>query len=509
MAKSCKDCPSYLPPNSTFFNKSVGVPTCARFGKVLGRIQSKQGELDQIALHFAKECSGFGEPRPGVVDWSVAKFQVTLPDPDIIGVPPVSQELVQSCRACSNFVREDVVAGELGWTVGLCAAKGKLLFPARFSFEARNCESRSFGTVRESTTNLMLLPEYEDNFVGSADPVRTLLKQQANFVDPTEYETDKPVSAADAERVRAWRAIMDVTTGNTVYLPIFRPDIFTPEQLRKIPKTGDDEHPEDYVDHMDLVYTVAAIWSELDGTPALWGTAGTGKTELLRHMAWLMQAPFERFQLTGSSELDDLVGKMHYTEGVGTHFEKGRIIKAWESICVLDLDEPNLAPPDVVEYLRPMTDDSKEIVLDQSKGEVSERDQDCYVGLAMNPAWDPLNIGANPLGDADQNRLMHLFLELPPEGIEKEILRKACKRDGWEVPQETIDMVMGIAADLRALVDDGSLPISWALRPQIKVIRALRWFDPVRAYKLAVADYLEPGEQRTHVLNVVKTYIGG
>lgn len=503
---SCLNCPSLLPANdSTFFKKSIGVPVCARFGKPIGRITSSRPETEAIAKHFASNCSEYGNPRPATPDWSQASFQVTTPDPDTLGVPRTSPEMVSSCAGCKFFVREDIVANDLGWTAAVCSAKGKLLLANRYTLEARNCNEKDFGTVRTDTHGLMYLPEYEDNFVGNGDPVRAFNKAKASFVDPTEYETDKPVEPEDAHKIRAWRSVTDPATGNEIFLPIFRRDFFPPEQQELIPATGDDEHPEDYVDHGFYVYKVAVLWTELDETPAFWGKAGTGKTEFFRHMAYLMQAPFHRFSITGSTELDDLAGKMHYTEGVGTHFEKGRLVKAWETPCVMVVDEPNAGPPDVWQFLRPMTDNSKQLVLDQSNGERSDRNLDCYLGMAMNPAWDVLNVGTQPIGDADANRLMHLFVELPPRALEEEIIRKRCEHDGWEIPAASLQMVMNIAEDVRALTDNGTLPISWAIRPQIKVARALRWFDVLTAYKMASGDYLEP-QQQEMLLNVVRSH---
>jgi hypothetical protein len=98
---------------------------------------------------------------------------------------------------------------------------------------------------------------------------------------------------------------------------------------------------------------------------------------------------------------------------------------------------------------------------------------------------------------------MHLYIELPPETLEREIIRKRCEHDGWEIPADKLDMVMAVATEVRALTDNQTLPISWAIRPQLKVARALRWFDPLTAYKMASADYLEPQQQQL-LLDVVK-----
>jgi hypothetical protein len=130
------------------------------------------------------------------------------------------------------------------------------------------------------------------------------------------------------------------------------------------------------------------------------------------------------------------------------------------------------------------------------------------MGLAMNPAWDAINVGAQTIGDADGSRLLHLFMELPPPEIEKEIIRTRCKFDGWDITDAQLNTIMAIAADLRGLVESGSLPISWGIRPQIKVARAARWFDLIQAYRMGAADYLEPQAQE-EMLNVVRAHAEG
>jgi MoxR-like ATPase len=498
-----------LPPdNSTFFRKSIGTYVCARFGKPVGRITSSNEELKSLASHFGSTCPDHGKPKPSSPDYEKATFKVMLPDPQVLGktIDPSSQELVRSCAGCVNLVKDVAVAAELGWTTGLCAAKGKLLLANRHVLEARNCEYREFGTPRASTMGLTFLPEYEENFANQADPVRAFQNRQATWVEPSEYPTDRPVAPEDEHKLSAWRRIEDPHTGNEIFLPIYKPEFFSDEMRALIPTTGDDEHPEDYVDHSNFVYKVAVLWTELDETPAFWGKAGTGKTEFFRHMAYLMQLPFFRFSITASTEVDDLVGRTAFTQGVGTHFEEGRFVKAWRNPCVMVVDELNTGQPDVQQVLRPCIDNSKQLVIDQAAdAKPIDRDVDCYLGVAMNPAWDVLNVGANMIGDADANRLMHLFVELPPRPLEEEIIKTRCHHDGWEIPKESLDLVMNIATDLRALTDNGTLPISWAIRPQIKVARALRWFDTLTAYRMAAADYLEP-QQMDMLLDVVKSH---
>lgn len=506
--KTCTSCPSYQSPSQTVghINKNINAATCSKTGKVLSIPETNQRHLDKIAEVTAGGCTFHGETHRQAT-LAEMTLEVAFPNPKALTDPiePYLRDAVKSCAMCKWYMEDTDVSRAFGWWTGMCTAKGRLILGNRQTYEARDCEYRQFGHNETDTRTVMLLPEFEDNF-WSKGAFKDLLEKQASRPDPTTYTTDKPVSPEETSTgVRAWRKVLDPEgTGNFTYLPIFDGAFFDDVERAKIPQTGDDEHPESYLDHNGAVYKVSVAWMELDETPALWGVAGTGKTELLRHMAWLMQLPFERISITGSTELDDLAGKMLFEDGE-TVFKYGRIPLAWTKPSVICLDEPNVGPPDVWQFIRPLTDNSKQLVLDQNKGERLPRHDSAFMGLAMNPAWDAINVGAQTIGDADGSRLLHLFMELPPPEVEREIIRTRVAFDGWEISDSQLNTLMAIAADLRGLVESGSLPISWGIRPQIKVARACRWFDLVQAYRMGAADYLEPQAQE-EMLNVVRAH---
>lgn len=511
--KSCLNCPSLLSPEESlsFFGKNLGVEVCARFGKPIGSANTTLAKKRDIAKAIAGPCEKFGEDRPQVADWNAARFTITLPDPNVIGVnPKAEQELVRNCRTCAHFVNESGVARDLGFGVGLCAAKGRLLLPSRLTLEARNCEERSMAIngVRTNASGLMMLPEYGADFTLSADPVTYHAQMKMIEVEPGDYTTDLELTNEDTEAgIRAWRKIEDPNTKNITHLPIFRRDFFSEDEQRNIPSSGDDEHPEDYIDFGFYVYKVAVLWRELDETPAAWGRAGVGKTEFGRHMAWLMQIPFVRISITGSTEIDDIAGKMLYSPDKGTFFQDGRVTRAWSKPCVMVIDEPNTGQPDVFQFLRPMFDNSKQLVVDAGTDLIPrDRHQHCYPLVAMNPAWDSKNVGTHEISDADANRLMHVTFQLPPEKIEREILATRCQHDGYQLDQSVLDTIMAIAKDIRALCEQDTLPITWGIRPQLKAVRATRWFGLRDAYRMAIADFLEPQVQE-EFMQVVETHV--
>ena len=507
--KSCANCPSFLReqdvPNK--YARGIGAPMCARYGFVLGKPGLKPSQTVALQKNKAERCPSYGDPMP--TQPSRENTMVMLPDPEVrdpANIVDTLKSACNTCASCKNFVPEGIVGTELGWSAGLCAAKGKLLFTNRLAAEAKDCEYRQWGQVRSSSAGLHFLPEYDEAF-STANPVTEYMKNKGKFIEPTEYPTDQEVTDEDkAGGIRAWRKVSDPDgSGKSTYLPIYETSYFSEEEQALIPKTGSDEHPELYVDHFGGVYGLAVAWMELDETPCLWGMAGTGKTELGRHLAWLMNVPFRRISITKSTEIDDVAGKMLYSPDKGTYFHYGRLSVAWTRPGVVCVDEPNTGQPEVWQFIRPMTDNSKQLVLDMNEAEALDRHQDCFPLMAMNPAWDPRNIGAMEIADADSNRLFHTFVDLPPEPLEREIIQARVKLDGWELSREQMDSVMKVAKDIRALSEDEALPITWAIRQQIKVARALRWFAPPTAYRRAVGDALAP-EQVQVLMDQVKAH---
>lgn len=512
--KSCYNCPQNLTSVGQIgtMGRGIGGNLCPLKLLAIGR----PGTATSQPVTQAKKCDSYGTPKAEMSANALrAAIEIPVAFPTVITEEPKNPAMVNSCLDCEHFIPEGIVTALTGWKTAMCGARGALILSDRLGTYASRCPTKSragkslsvFNPDDVAKTVINLLPEYREGF-GKVDPLAEFKRNSS--INPRTYPTDNKVSGeADRIGVRAWRKIEDPKgRGKTVFLPIFDYDRLPVSQQAIVPSTGDDEHPEWYVDHGGWVYKLTVMWTKLIETPAIWGPAGVGKTELFRHMAWLMCLPFERVSITGSTELDDIAGKMMYTPEKGTYFHYGRIPLAWQKPNVLCLDEPNVGPPDVWQFLRPLTDDSKQLVLDQNVGERITAHPGCYLGMAMNPAWDARNVGAAVLGDADGSRLMHLYMGLPPAEVEKSIIMRRVMADKWDERQaETaIKTVMLIAAELRKLGDDGVLPISWGIRSQIKVTRLLPYMSFPDAYRAAVVASLEPQAAQA-VLDVVNQYV--
>lgn len=523
---SCKTCPAFMDEQrqTSVIGTNIGTAACPKRLLSIGRPGSKSEETAPAAL--ASKCSEYNKPTQLANGQGLA-IEYSVAFPDVMRQSQVQDrpQSVSSCNDCEHFVFQDTVESGPGWTTGFCQAKGSLLLTDRLYRYAEKCDYRTYAaestSVRRRTRwddlGITLFPELQDP-INTADP-KFILKRirEGKIEDPRKFENaEKSVSPlAQALGIRAWRKVEDqLGFGPSVWLPVFDlksidhstvPDYWElSEELAKVPQMEDEEEPHKYIDYSNLTYMSTVLWVRLNMTPALWGPPGVGKTEFFRHIAWLMQLPFYRVPITASSEIDDIAGKMMYSPERGTYFHLGRVSRAWGIPCILDIDEANAGPPEVWQFIRPMTDNAKQLVLDQDRAQVIPKHRAAYLGLAMNPAWDNRNSGIAEIADPDASRLMHLYVDLPPEEIERGIIEQRLISDKWS-PEEiasTLDTLMKVARDLRALSAEGTIPITWGLRNQLAVARVKRYMTWRMAYRIGAADALEP-QVRDVVLDAV------
>lgn len=450
----------------------------------------------------------------GVHDWKVATAVVDEEGHQPRGgtVPPNA-----TCTTCTNFVPNSVIKATVGdpevedapFPVSpyYCAARGTLhpSYDTQFSTAPMSCGewSKPAGDVdRAVLISTASLFEHIREDLGLPDADKP--------VEPPAPETERVPTDAERQRgIQGFHRVRSDDEKRYVDLPVFDPDHFSPAERAKIPVAGDDAGPELFRDYANLSYRIAAAWA-LGETPALTGAPGLGKSQAAYYLAWLMNLPLERVSITSASQLDDLAGYtelVRSSEGNATEFVHGRIPQAWAKPCVLLLDEPNAGPPEVWQFLRPLTDAAKQLILDVNHGERIARDDHSYLMMAMNPAWDYRNTGVTPLSDADGRRLVHITITAPEASVEREIIVAHLESDGQKLSEERIDVLVAIGQELRSLADSGpgstgALQITWGLAQQVKVAKLLAYFEFAEAFRLAGADNLEP-EQRDLILGVV------
>lgn len=493
--------------------KGIGSPVCAIKLLPLIRPDQPQRVRARVLQKTAAACDKFGEPRPPV-DSSVNLTEAPLSFKPVgigmptVGAPENTGPKPNNCVTCVFHVGTSDVAGETKWSASLCTAKGRLLAPDRLRAYATACKQGRLRTSDDKPPSLekfMWYPEFTRTF-GEVD--RSALLKKMRTTDPLEWPTEREVTAAHKEMgIISWRKIVDpFEKGADTYLPIFDRNYFPKEEQELIPRMGDEEHPELYRDHDGLLYTLTVLMVEMKTVPAVWGEPGVGKTEIGRHIAYLTQAPFARISITERSEIDDIFGKMMFNKEKGTYFAEGRIPKRWRRTGITVLDEPNTGPNEIWQGIRPMTDNSKQLVLDMSDDHRRiPRNPWSLLYLAMNPAHDARNIGVNVLADADRRRLMHVVMHLPDRPTEIEIIKDHCAADDFDVSPH-VNKLMNIAEEIRPMCKSGALPITWGPAVNIKVARALKWFDPMRAFEVAVLNDLDPKVSANIVRSIKSEY---
>lgn len=456
-------------------------------------------------------------PEPGAVGKIGGPIHLTLPLTVAHGRAPSSVR--PDCGRCIYYCKPEELTpnglptlSKQGRGAGMCVAKGTLQsnMPGARRTRAAGCQSFTVPHGDDVEAGGQAMAEYRTELLASAGFLPHLAPLLADSVVGEHSATDDEAGAATAEReptddersegiVRFHRFHSD-DKRYWIDMPVFDPASFDEAERGKIPVAGCEGSPEVYVDHANLGYRVAVAWA-LGETPALNGPAGTGKTALFQWMAYLLGLPFERVSITASSSTDDLAGYMEL-HGQQTEFVLGRIPKAWGRRCVMVIDEPNAGPPEVWQFIRPITDSAKQLVIDANHGQTIRRHRYSFLGMAMNPAWDWRNTGVSQLSDADGSRLLHIAVGYPPAPAEREIILGHCADDGIDLATAHLDALIEVAHKLRKLSDEQTLQISWGIRQQVQVARLLPYFDFVDAFRMAAADNLEP-EQSDLILSEV------
>lgn len=495
--KDCKDCPSYLEGDDAVenaFSRGANTPMCVRFGHVLAAPALGSDHNRKVRQGFAIKCESYGQLAPVPVSITSAG---RIAEPQELPDTP-SRVQPRVCNGCVHVITDVAMSEEHGYTVSACSLYGKLIFDP--VMEASSCQygfPGQPGRINEAR-NLRLLPPYRDGYIPDAQAVvdEILSKGGHGVHDPFAYDSDKEVTETDARNgIRAWREIKDPQGEcQSVYLPIFRKDIFTEEQQALIPQAGgpdDEAHPELYVDYAGLLYDYAVCSWELDWTHCLISDPGLGKTEFFRFVAWLKQNPFYRFSFTASTETDDMVGKLMFGDGK-TFWLDGRITIAYQTLCDSVCDELSLAPNECKQLLRSMMDNSKQLVLDQGTGTTVKRHPMGRMGIAINPPWDIRNLGSEDFADAETNRMTFTYVPYPDAAVEKHIIKTRCALIGYEIPETKLDKLIKIGQDILEATKQGTFPGSWGIRQQIKVAQLTKFFSVDRAVNKAALEYYDP-----------------
>lgn len=509
--QSCQTCPSFVTDNEEIRNlmgKPIGVPICARKGHVLDRPRREEEATRDALIQIATNCDSHGEAKPDPETTRLAPPMVGEVNVEIMAKGS-SGEKVTTCRSCVHYVDQRQVAKQWEFMVPFCRARGILIFRPN-----QDCKSCDYGTETRAPDDPGMNDEIENDLLPQYTaffrlPDETALEGLVTWTegdeDPADYPTDQEVTPEDdAKGIRAWRNIYHPENEKLfVPLPVWKREVFTDEQRETIPATGNQHHPELYIDHTGLFYRAAVAWKKRK-ILAMIGPPGVGKTDGARTLAWIQQGPFTRLQGTEQTDEEDFLGFVEVTDG-STHFEMGRLPEAVSVQGITLVDELNRLNQSLQDTLRPFGDSEGSIRLEQAHGVKVNKHFGNVLMYGFNPDWDARNIGANQLADADRDRFLPAWIGLPPEAIERQIIKRHCAVDGYDLPDETLGKIMKIAVDIRENVDQGSFPGTWGLRPQISVASLTEYLPIVEAYRMASLDYFEPSV-RSLVFDAIATH---
>lgn len=500
--KSCVDCVFFVKninTESEFIGGSVYNSVCAKKERILSNVNYSKKIQSKVYKNIASSCSEY-EYNISPVS-SSNDIKSTSSGTIALGIPTVEPMIVKddnhragSCAFCVHRASTYTALADdyvVETTLPACSATGNLILPGNGREIAKNCPyaaNQSGAQKLNITVNVGNIKMFPDMVIEIDDSETNDL----NIEDPLDYETDAQVTEEDKSfGIKAWRKVYEPNGSRYIMAPIFDPESFSEDERAKIPRPGQQEHIELYRDHMGLEYRMLALW-EIGFTPSLSGVSGVGKTEAFRYLAYRMQLPFERVSISNSTDIDELAGTKEYSPERGTYFEPGIIPRAWESRCVIVVDEPNVGPPEVWHFFRPLTDNSKQLVLNYEKGKRIPRNKYCYFGMAMNPVWDVRNVGTHEIGDADARRLMHIYIPPADEATERQIVMERCLAEGYKLPNQVYKSIHRISTAIREQCENDNLPFQWGTAMVIKTALASKYFDILDCFRLSIVDYIDP-----------------
>jgi len=172
------------------------------------------------------------------------------------------------------------------------------------------------------------------------------------------------------------------------------------------------------------------------------GETGTGKTSVLREVAYLRKQPYVRINLTGYTSPDELIGSKSAQNG-STYFEEGVMIKAMRDGAILVMDEINATPPDCLFALHSLLDDERKITL--PNGVVVHPHPEFRFFATMNPDYE----GTKSVNKALADRF-GIILDIKPLEPDKE--KQYLEKNG--VPKEDAEIMVMFATKARKAYEE-------------------------------------------------------
>ncbi len=115
------------------------------------------------------------------------------------------------------------------------------------------------------------------------------------------------------------------------------------------------------------------------------GETGTGKTSIVRLLAFKRKQGYTRINMHGYNTPDELIGSKSVKDGA-TYYENGILTNAMLRGHIVVLDEINATPPDCTFIIHGLLDDDKRVAL--PNGDVIRPHKDFRFYATMNPDYE-------------------------------------------------------------------------------------------------------------------------
>lgn len=206
------------------------------------------------------------------------------------------------------------------------------------------------------------------------------------------------------------------------------------------------------------------------GMPVLLiGETGTGKTSLVRHLAFNTSNGFVRVNHNGGTSVEDIVGRWTIENG-DTKWVDGILIKAMKEGLWFLADEINAAGAEINFLYHSLLDDDGRVILAEKGNEVVIPHPNFRFFGAMNPPTE--YAGTKELNKALMSRFMVCNVDFAPPKVEQKILVSRAK-----VSEDVAERMVRFAGEIRTMHNNEQVHFVLSTRD------LLMWATMFKVYK--------------------------
>jgi len=230
------------------------------------------------------------------------------------------------------------------------------------------------------------------------------------------------------------------------------------------------------------------------------GPTGAGKTATIKWIAEQTGNTYRRIQMTGSTDVDNLIGRYGLEVDRGTIWEDGILVRAMKEGEWLLLDEFNMALPEIVTLINSVLDDERTLRIDNKDGTtIVKAHENFRLFATMNPPDE--YAGTKDLNLATKDRFAIIDFGYPDEEAEISIITKhtSIARDigkSERRPKGMIERMATVAKELRHLSEGKQISSPISTRQLIQWAKFTKDLDVKIAFELAILgkclDYERP-----------------